>query len=110
MKVKEYFHNIECDCCHELADEDYWHVDEEGVKEEANDKGWVKLGDNDYCPNCYIEDEETGITRTKDGKWWLGVSRTEASKNAALNVLKEHYHGEVPTEFTIDNPWIEKNK
>ena len=21
MKVKEYFHNVECDCCHKLADD-----------------------------------------------------------------------------------------
>lgn len=33
MIVKEEFYNVECDCCHELADVDLWSVEEATAKE-----------------------------------------------------------------------------
>lgn len=40
MIVKEEFYNVECDCCHELADVDLWSVEEATAKEKALDNDW----------------------------------------------------------------------
>lgn len=71
MYVKEYFHNIQCDCCNALANDELWHVDEEGAKEDADESGWYTLGGNHYCPNCVKIDDDDNII-TADGKVWNG--------------------------------------
>ncbi len=71
MVVKEYFYNVECDCCHELADVENWHVEERDAEEAASDNYWRKLGDKHYCPCCWWIDGDDNIV-TKDGKVWDG--------------------------------------
>lgn len=71
MYVKEYFYNIQCDCCKALANEELWRVDEEGAKEDADESGWYTLGGKHYCPNCVKIDDENNII-TADGKVWDG--------------------------------------
>lgn len=71
MYVKEYFYNIQCDCCKALANEDLWSVDYEGVREDADESGWYTLGGKHYCPNCAKIDDDDNII-TADGKVWNG--------------------------------------
>lgn len=69
MYVKEYFHNIQCDGCKALANEELWSVDEEGAKQDADESGWYTLGGKHYCPNCVKIDDDDNII-TADGKVW----------------------------------------
>lgn len=48
MLIKEYFYNIECDCCKTLADDSLWHTDPEGVEEIADQSLWRTLGGKHY--------------------------------------------------------------
>lgn len=69
MIVKENFYNVECDCCHCLANEDWWQVDENAAKEDALDGDWREFEGKHYCPNCWKLDDDDNIV-TKDGKVW----------------------------------------
>lgn len=69
--VKEYFYNIKCDACGCLCDEELWMVDSQGAQETADESGWQKLGEKNYCPNCWKYDENDNII-TADGKLWNG--------------------------------------
>lgn len=69
MIVKEYFYNVECDCCHCLANEDLWQVDENTAKENALDNDWREFEGKHYCPKCWKLDDDENIV-TKDGKVW----------------------------------------
>ena len=50
--VKEYFYNIECDACGCLCDDELWKADSQGAQETADESGWQKLGEKNYCPKC----------------------------------------------------------
>lgn len=69
MVVKEYFYNVECDCCHAIADEELWHVEESYAKEIAAESNWKELGGKHYCPKCWHYDDDDNIV-TNDGKVW----------------------------------------
>ena len=69
MIIKKYFYNVECDCCHCLANEDCWQVDEATAKEDALDNDWREFEGKHYCPNCWKLDDDDNIV-TKDGKVW----------------------------------------
>ena len=47
--MKEYFYNIECDVCGCLCDGELWSLCSRGIKETADESGWIKLGGKDYC-------------------------------------------------------------
>lgn len=66
MKVKEYFHNVQCDCCKELASDTWW-VDDEQAHEVADENDFLNLGGKDYCPRCRYIDDGDNIC-TKDGR------------------------------------------
>jgi len=76
MLIKEYFYNVECDCCGNLANEEFWRTDEEGAKEDAQEAEFLVLGDKCYCPECYHYDDDDNIV-TKDGKKFNGDTREE---------------------------------
>lgn len=69
MIVKEYFYNVECECCNALVDEALWDVDEDGAKEKVYDSDWKVLGEKHYCPKCWHYDENDNIV-TADGNVW----------------------------------------
>lgn len=52
MRVKKYFHNIQCDVCGDLANESGWYYD--------------PVDDKHYCPDCY-EYGDDGEILVKDG-------------------------------------------
>lgn len=68
MRVKKYFHNIQCDVCGDLANEEMWHEDTKTVAEVANESGWYydPVDDKHYCPDCY-EYGDDGEILVKDG-------------------------------------------
>lgn len=78
MIIKEYFYNVQCDCCGiGLGNEDLWRNDEEGAKEDAFDNGGFKhLGGKDYCPSCWQYDDDDNIV-TKDGRKFDGDTEEE---------------------------------
>lgn len=69
MLIKEYFYNIECDCCKTLADDSLWCADPEGAKEVADDNSWRTLGGKHYCPKCWHYDDNDNVC-TNDGNVW----------------------------------------
>ena len=70
--VKDYFYNIECDACGCLCDDELWKVDKQGAQETADENGWKKLGEKNYCPKCWKYDENDNII-TADGKLWMEI-------------------------------------
>ena len=74
--VKEYFYNIECDVCGCLCDDELWNKNSRGIKEIADESGWIKLGGKDYCPDCWEYDENGDIV-TADEKLWDIKTRKE---------------------------------
>lgn len=74
--VKEYFYNIECDACGCLCDDELWKADSQGAQETADESGWQKLGEKNYCPKCWKYDENDNII-TADGKLWNGDTLIE---------------------------------
>ncbi|MBP5461367.1 MAG: hypothetical protein J6Y20_04510 [Lachnospiraceae bacterium] len=75
--IKEYFYNVKCDCCGvSLANEEFWRVDEDSAKLDAQEADFINLGGKDYCPNCYTIDENDNYV-TKDGKVFDGDTQEE---------------------------------
>ena len=66
MKVKQYFYNVQCDCCGELASDTWW-TDEDQAQLVADSSEYLNLGGKDYCPNCRHYDDDDNLT-TKDGR------------------------------------------
>ena len=66
MIIKEYFYNVQCDCCGEIANETWWNS-ESDAKYEANEADYRELGGKHYCPKCYSYDDNDNVI-TKDGK------------------------------------------
>lgn len=71
MLIKEYFYNIECECCKTLADDALWHTDPADIEEMASQNSWLNLGGKHYCPECWHYGDDDNIY-TNDGKVWDG--------------------------------------
>jgi hypothetical protein len=67
MLVKREFHNIECDCCGQLLDEETWWDDKDVLPAILSECGWKQLGDGHYCEECWYRDDDDNIV-TKDGR------------------------------------------
>ena len=67
MKLTELFHNMKCDCCDEILDEESWYREEEVIQTMAEESGWKHLGGKDYCMECWDWDDDDNII-TKDGR------------------------------------------
>ena len=65
--VKREFHNIECDCCGQLLDEETWCDDQEVLPAILAECGWKQLGGSHYCEECWYRDDDDNIV-TKDGR------------------------------------------
>jgi Zn finger protein HypA/HybF involved in hydrogenase expression len=80
MIVKEYFYNIECDCCKELVSEDWW-SDKQSIREAAFEADFMKMANNKmYCPTCRSINSDGNIA-TKDGCIYDGDTHELLSKN-----------------------------
>ena len=65
--VKREFHNIECDCCGQLLDEETWWDDQEVLPAILAECGWKQLGGSHYCEKCWYRDDDDNIV-TKNGR------------------------------------------
>jgi len=71
MLVKREFHNIECDCCGQLLDEETWWDDQDALTTTILPEcGWIECeGGRHYCDECWTRDDDDNIV-TKDGRKW----------------------------------------
>lgn len=74
--IKEYFYNIECDVCGELADTECWHTDSDAAKLYLDENGFKELGGKHYCGCCWHYDDDDNIV-TKDGRKFNGDTEEE---------------------------------
>lgn len=74
--IKEYFYNIECDVCGNLADFGQSHPDIDIVKEYMYLGDFKELGGKHYCPNCWDYDDDDNFV-TKDGRKFNGDTEEE---------------------------------
>lgn len=93
MIVTREFHNVECDHCGQLLDEETWWDDKNDLSGILDECGWKELGNKHYCDNCWERDDDDNIV-TKDGrkydddgnrvdkKWFDGLSDEEKKKFA----------------------------
>ena len=70
MIIDRKFHNIQCDHCGALLDEEYWCDDMEALKGILGECGWIECeGGRHYCDECWEYDDDDNIV-TKDGRKW----------------------------------------
>lgn len=102
-RVEKQFHNIQCDCCGEIASED-WCCNEDDAVTMADDSGYITLGNRDYCPNCVTIDDDDNYV-TKDGRKYDGETHEEIdnSENFALEAIKSVVGTDVPEKFAESN-------
>ena len=71
MIIDRTFHNIQCDHCGALIDEETWWDDMEVLTSTILDGcGWIECeGGRHYCDECWTRDDDDNIV-TKDGRKW----------------------------------------
>ena len=88
MKVKEYFHNIKCDCCGELASEEWWNS-EESAREAAFEADYMEMADDKmYCSACRTVNDE-GDYVIKNGYVYDGNTQELMIKPLCWNDMTE---------------------
>ena len=87
MLVKREFHNIECDCCGQLLDEETWWDDQDALTTTILPEcGWIECeGGRHYCDECWTHDDDDNIV-TKDGRKWDDYDHKEI-KSYRMNYL-----------------------
>ena len=61
MIRKQDFFNIECDHCGAMLDEENWWDDKETCESLLTECNWKKLGDRQYCDECWEYDDDDNI-------------------------------------------------
>ena len=71
MIVDRQFHNIKCDHCGALIDEETWWDDKQALTSTIlNECNWIECeGGRHYCDECWSRDDDDNIV-TKDGRKW----------------------------------------
>ena len=70
------FYNIQCDCCKEIINEN-WYNNPDDANTEADQGSYIlELGGRHYCPRCYRHDDEDNII-TSDGRKFDGDTMEE---------------------------------
>ncbi len=59
--IKQYFHNIKCDRCGTLLDEEMWHHEKDTLESFLEDNGFIEHKGKHYCIDCYDYDDEDNI-------------------------------------------------
>ena len=92
MLVKREFHNIECDCCGQLLDEETWWDDQDALTTTILPEcGWIECEGRHYCDECWEHDDDDNIV-TKDGRKWTDYDHKEIlpeHKRRHLDYLKD---------------------
>ncbi len=78
MIIDKVFHNIRCDACGGLIDEETWWGDKEALTTQILDEcGWIECeGGRHYCDECWSRDDDDNIV-TKDGRKWTDYDHKE---------------------------------
>lgn len=76
MIIERLFHNIKCDCCEALLDEDTWWNDKDALTQVLDECGWIECEGRHYCDECWIRDDDDNIV-TKDGRKWSDEDHKE---------------------------------
>lgn len=78
MIIDRTFHNIKCDHCGALIDEETWWDDKQALTSTIlNDCNWIECeGGRHYCDECWSRDDDDNIV-TKDGRKWDDYSHKE---------------------------------
>lgn len=70
MIVNRQFHNIKCDYCGALLDNETWWDDAKALRTTVlNECGWIECEGQHYCPRCWFINDNDEI-ETKDDKKW----------------------------------------
>lgn len=87
MIVDRQFHNIKCDACGGLIDDETWWDDKEALTTQILDEcGWIECeGGRHYCDECWSRDDDDNIV-TKDGRKWDDDTHKEI-KQHRMNYL-----------------------
>ena len=77
MIIERLFHNIRCDHCGALIDDETWWDDKEALTATILPEcGWIECEGRHYCPECYEYDDDDNIV-TKDGRKWTDYDHKE---------------------------------
>lgn len=63
MILTKQFHNLKCDSCGAILQDEWYSVDE--VKLAANECGWIEDKGKHYCPDCYSYDDKDNLVINK---------------------------------------------
>lgn len=82
MIIDRVFHNIKCDSCGALIDEETWWDDKDALLTDIlRDCNWIECeGGRHYCDECYSHDDDDNIV-TKDGRKWTDYDHKEIRKH-----------------------------
>ena len=78
MIVDRQFHNIKCDYCGRLLDEETWWDDKDALTTQILPEcGWIECKDRHYCDECWtwVDDDKNIVT--EDGRKWDGDTHKE---------------------------------
>ena len=76
MIIDRLFHNIQCDGCGELLDEETWYDDKDAIHTILDECGWIECEGRHYCDKCWEYDDDDNIV-TKDGRKWTDYDHKE---------------------------------
>ena len=77
MIVDRQFHNIKCDACGRLIDDETWWDDKDALTTQILDEcNWIECEGRHYCDECWEHDDDDNIV-TKDGRKWTGYDHKE---------------------------------
>ena len=77
MIIEKKFHNVKCDHCGRLLDEETWWDETDAVPAILGDCGWIECeGGRHYCDECWEHDDDDNIV-TKDGRKWTDYDHKE---------------------------------
>jgi len=77
MIINRQFHNIKCDNCGALLDEETWWDDKDALTTTILDEcGWIECGGRHYCDECWEHDDDDNIV-TRDGRKWTDYDHKE---------------------------------
>lgn len=77
MIVDRQFHNIKCDACWRLIDDETWYDDKNALTTQILDEcNWIECEGRHYCDECWEHDDDDNIV-TKDGRKWTDYDHKE---------------------------------
>lgn len=92
MIIDRQFHNIKCDACGQLIDDETWWDEKDAMPAIIDECGWIECeGGRHYCNECWEYDDDDNIV-TKDGRKWEDYDHKEIlpeHKSYGLDYLKD---------------------